>query len=147
MFNETPPLDSFYGRSGGDRTRIFGGAKGRNLRVLCSNLAVLSGDRGALRTYLPTAALPGVGGIIWRILFDGSLPTAPTPWIVPRDRYRAGCRRSNGANILRIFPRAGARHLTPVRRVEGLHFADINLALGNLVRIVKSEARTYAKHR
>ncbi len=52
--------------------------------------------------------------------------------------------RSNGANVLMISPVGSARKLTPVPDPSwGIHLADVNLALGNLVDLVRSQSRAY----
>jgi hypothetical protein len=50
----------------------------------------------------------------------------------------------NGATVLGITPRDGAPTLTPSPTPAwGLHLLDANIALGNLVSVVRSETSTY----
>jgi hypothetical protein len=54
--------------------------------------------------------------------------------------------QSNGANVLLISPVGGARQLTPVPDDSwGLHLADMNIALGNLVDVVGSETKSFLR--
>ena len=96
----------------------------------------------------PTTPFPGTEGLGVKILYNGSPPTAPTPWVEPMDHYTGQCVQSNGANVLMISPIAGARQLTPVPDATwGLHLADGNIALGNLVDDVGSETKAFLKQR
>jgi hypothetical protein len=64
------------------------------------------------------------------------------------DHYTGQCVQSNGANVLMISPIDGARQLTPVPDATwGLHLADGNIALGNLVDDVGSETKSFLKQR
>jgi hypothetical protein len=72
-------------------------------------------------------------------------PTAPTPWISEPGAYRAQCSSAGGANVLRITALNGAQTATPSPDPTwGLHLLDANIALGNLISVVHSEANAYA---
>ena len=101
-----------------------------------------------LETLAPTIPFPGTLGVGVSILYNGSPPTAPTPWVTPQDHYTGQCVESNGANVLMISPIGAARTLTPVPDATwGLHLADGNIALGNLVDDVRAETKAYLKQR
>ncbi len=71
-------------------------------------------------------------------------PAASTPWIQFDDQYSARCVKSNGANVLIVTPIHDGSFLTAVpNQAWGLHVDDPNLALGNLVDLVQSEATDY----
>jgi len=144
-FNQTPPDNAVFGKPGA--VSDFFGQSGRtDLQVLCTNPAALRGGSAPLETVAPTIPFPGTLGAGVSILYNGSPPTAPTPWVVPQDHYAGQCVQSNGANVLMISPIGSARSLTPVPDLSwGLHLADGNIALGNLVDDVGAETKAYLK--
>lgn len=145
-FNRTPPNNAVFGRSNGLFEQAFGLPVRSDVEVLCSNPAALGGGSAPLNTLVPTSPFPGTLGLGILITFNGAPPTAPTPWIQPQDHYTGLCVRSNGANVLMISPVGSARTLTPVPDPSwGIHLGDVNLALGNLVDLVRSQSRAYLK--
>jgi hypothetical protein len=146
-FNQTPPDNAVFGKPGA--VSDFFGQSGRtDLKVLCTNPAALRGGSAPLETLAPTIPFPGTLGVGVSILYNGSPPTAPTPWVTPQDHYTGQCVESNGANVLMISPIGAARTLTPVPDATwGLHLADGNIALGNLVDDVRAETKAYLKQR
>jgi hypothetical protein len=135
-FNQVPPADSKFGRTT---------AKGQ--QVLCTNPASLHGGSGLITPIEPTAPFaPGSSINAGIALLQLPLPTAPTPFIAIPDAYRAHCSSAAGANVLQIAPHGGAPVAKPSPDPTwGLHLVDANIALGNLLQIVGSEARAYAK--
>src|SRR4051812_47717706 len=147
-YNETPPDDAIFGKGPGVLTQAFGQTGPANAQVLCTNPAALRGGVGALQTLAPTVPFNGTIGLGIKVLYNGSPPTAPTPWVEPPDHYTGQCVQSNGANVLMVSPVAGARQLTPVPDARwGLHLADGNIALGNLVDVVRAETKAFLKRR
>src|SRR4051794_18133783 len=145
-FNKTPPDDAIFGKGSGVLTEAFGLTPPPNPQVLCTNPAALRGGSGALKTLAPTAPFNGTIGLGISILYNGSPPTAATPWVSPTDHYTGQCVQSNGANVLLISPVGAARQLTPVPDDRwGLHLADVNIALGNLVDVVGSETKSFLR--
>ena len=144
-FNQTPPDNTLFGKPGA--VSSFFGESGRtDLQVLCTNPAALRGGSAPLHTLVPTSPFPGTIGLGVKLLYNGSPPTAPTPWVTPQDHYTGQCVQANGANVLMISPIAGARQLTPVPDASwGLHLADANIALGNLVDDVAAESRSFLR--
>ncbi len=154
-FNETPPDNPSFGRV----NAVFSGGAdfptGPKYRVLCTNPAALGGGSAPLRTLLRTEPFGGptlAAGLF--IMYGGPPPTASTPWLQPQDHYTGECVTSNGASVLMISPVGAATHLNPSPDATwGIHLADANIALGNLVDVVKSEgnaflrARATAKHK
>ncbi len=75
------------------------------------------------------------------------LPRPRTPWVSFPGEYSARCRSADGATWLQVT------HDTPGDRRPvvsaltgsrwGLHIYDVQLALGDLVALVRSQARAY----
>jgi hypothetical protein len=135
-FLDPPPANSLFGRAGtGLRT---GAAGAHDLQVACVNPAAPAGGSALLQSYFPTLKFPGPLGAV-----SGAVPAAPTPWVAYPDRYRAQCMSANGATWLQITPVPGdarpvvAQTLGPT---WGLHLYDVNLAVGDLVTMVRDEA-------
>jgi hypothetical protein len=145
-FNKTPPDDAIFGKGSGILTQAFGLTPPPHPQVLCNNPAALRGGPGALETLAPTTPFNGTIGLGISILYNGDPPTAPTPWVEPMDHYTGECVQSNGANFLMVSPVGASRNLTPVPDDRwGLHLADGNIALGNLIDDVVAETKTYLK--
>jgi len=132
-FNAQPPADSVYGslstsinaHDGIEPTSLTG------LQVLCTNPASLSGGTAALVPYF---------------LSNGQVAT---PWVSYPNLYRAQCRTAGGASWLQVTSTAGQGDGRPLAQQTsgpryGLHNDDVNLALGNLVDVVRSESAAYA---
>ncbi len=147
-FDETPPDDAAFGKPNSTFADIFGLAGRTDLEVLCTNPAALGGGSAALRTLIPTAPFPGTIGQGITVTFAGPPPTAPTPWVEPRDHYTGACVRENGAHVLKIAPIGNARNLNATPDATwGLHLADVNIALGNLVELARTQGKAYIKQR
>ncbi len=99
-----------------------------------------------LTTYLRSEPFPGLVGVALIGMFGGLPPSAPTPWLQPRDRYTGRCETRNGANVFLIEPIGDARRLSASPQPNwGLHLADGNIALGELVSVVERQAATYLR--
>jgi hypothetical protein len=147
-FNETPPDNARFGRTDTDPVGNALGLPGGP--VICTNPATLSGAGQALHSLVPSQPFaPGIVLVLLIRLYGGPPPSADTPWLQPVDHYTGRCETSNGANVLMISPVAGARTLTPSPDdTWGVHLADVNIALGNLVTIVRDQSRAWtASHR
>jgi len=105
--------------------------------------AALAGGTGALQPYFPTGAFPGPIGQQTNIGLN-----LPTPFVSYPQLYTASCEDSGGASWLQIND-VGASSDTRPRVADrlgptwGLHLADVNLALGNLVSVVGRQAAMY----
>ena len=147
-FNEPPPDAPAFGKPSGALVDAFGNGGRADTEVLCNNPAALGGGVAPLRTLVPTSPFPGTIGLGVRLTFNGTPPTAATPWVQPQDHYTGICQSSNGANVLMVSPVGSARTLVPVPDPTwGLHLADVNIALGDLVGLVRSQSRSYLKAR
>jgi hypothetical protein len=132
-FDTVPPSDALFGRVPGSTTR----------QVLCVNPASLSGDHGRLRSYFTTQAEPGPLSPFTTPQFS-----APTPWVFVPGLYTAACMNQGGASWLQINHTAGdPRPVVPpsLGPTWGLHLADMQLAMGNLVSLVKLQAKAYLR--
>lgn len=140
-FDSEPPPNSVFGRVGPGAIGTAG-RSATDLQVLCANPANLAGGRGILDPYLPTGALAGPGGQA------GSIPVTEAPWVTFPRQYSGQCESRDGANWLQVTADAtpGDRR-TPIHSTLpptwGLHLVDVNIALGNLVTLVRSESASY----
>jgi hypothetical protein len=130
-YDDTPPPTASFPRAGDPMSRIIGLPGGERAQVLCTNPAALgSGAEAPLRT-----------------LSAGS----PTPWAEYPGLYAARCRTQGDATWLHVRsspadPRGAARF--PVGRPErGLHLFDVHLALGDLVGLVRVQAKAWLRGR
>jgi hypothetical protein len=130
-YDEKPPPDASFPRAGDPISRIIGLAGGRRVQVLCTNPAA-----PGRRSEAPL-----------RTLAAGS----STPWAEYPGLYTARCRTQGGATWLHVRsspadPRAAARFpvLAPAR---GLHLFDVNLALGDLVGLVRVQGAAWLRDR
>ena len=124
----------------------FGRTSEPGLQVLCTNPAALGGGPASLRTINPTepfapgtikAAIDALGLVI---------PAVSTPW-VETGAYSGECSTADDASVLQITGAPGAPQLNAVPPSFGLHLADGNIALGNLVDVVRKQAKKFAKKR
>ncbi len=73
-----------------------------------------------------------------------------TPWVAYPGLYTARCERSGNASWLQIDRRQIPNDPRPTVRPLfgpgwGLHATDVNIALSDLVNVVRAESRAYAK--
>lgn len=133
-YGATPPADSRFGR-----------ATEPGREVLCTNPAALGGGPARIEPVFPTVAFaPGtvIGGLTNQVGFP--IAQASTPWIAAPGAYTARCSKANGASVLRITPRGGAPTLKALPDATwGLHLTDANIALGDLVRLVRVQTAAY----
>jgi hypothetical protein len=139
-FDAPVPAASLFGRppSGMAATRS----------VLCTNPAALGGGSGLIDPIFPSAPFaPSVIGSV-----TGAVgiprPKVSTVWISVPHAYRATCSSANGANVLEITPVGASPTPNAIPNASwGLHLVDANIALGNLVSIVSTEATAFAKRK
>jgi hypothetical protein len=145
-FDGPVPADSRFGRGAGPFALVFG-APTTGVEPLCTNPATLGPGSGELIPIEPTQPFaPGTTIAAGIALLQVPFPTASTPWIEIPGAYSAQCSHADGASVLQITPRGGAPlpHPSP-DATWGLHLMDANIGLGNLLDIVRTEARAYAK--
>jgi len=141
-FNEPPPSNSRFGRPPATDTTGAGFPAGPDYEVLCTNPASLGANaRKPLTSILRSEPFPGLIGALLVEMYGGPPPSAPTPWLIPNEHYSARCEHVNDANVLMLESIGSARKLNPAPDPSwGLHLADVNIALGELVNVVAAEA-------
>ena len=144
-YGEKPPRDSVFGRPSGRLGRLVGQPSGRRYEVLCTNPAALRGGSAPLRTILPTAPFaPGSTIAAGIALLGITPPQASTSFLEARRAYSGRCTHAGGASFLRIRARDGAPLPRPSPDATwGLHLLDGNIALGDLVELVRAQAERY----
>jgi hypothetical protein len=127
---------------------IFGRAPAGQ-QVLCTNPASLGGGPGPLKSVFPSkpfAPFTTNSDLIAQAGFPK--PHVSTPWVEVDGAYSGECSSADDANVLQVTPAPGAPTLHPAPLPNwGLHIVDANIALGNLVDDVGSEARAFVKAR
>jgi hypothetical protein len=132
-FNGPVPANARFGR-----TTVPG------QEVLCTNPAALDGGSAKLTSVYPTTPF-APGTTIGAATAAVGLPdlAATTPWIETR-AYGGECSSADGADVLQLTDRPGAPHLNAIPDATwGVHLADANIALGDLVRLVRRQAASY----
>jgi hypothetical protein len=145
-FLQEPPEDTLFGVVDGPVASLGGGpASGSNLQVLCVNptLLVQNGASGALLPYESTTTIPGFLESFVQV------PSAPTPWVADPGHYTAQCEHVGNKTWLQATDVGPAGDPREVRAETlgptfGLHLDDINIALGNLIKLVSVQSATYA---
>jgi hypothetical protein len=144
-FDGPVPPDAIFGRASGP----FGGADSTRLDVLCTNPAALGDGPALLDPILPTAPFaPGTTIGLGTTLVGAPRPpaTISTPWYEARGAYVGECSSADDADVLEITPVDGAPDLNAIPTPEwGLHLVDANIALGNLVALVRSQIDAYVQ--
>jgi pimeloyl-ACP methyl ester carboxylesterase len=115
-FAETPPVFALFGRAGDGR------------EVLCVNPAALDGGAAPLTPYLPTATVDGFA----------------TPFATAAGAVTGECRTEGAASWLQVDVDADLRAAADAGGADlgpawGLHVGDVNLALGDLVELVRAQ--------
>ncbi|MCW2714204.1 MAG: hypothetical protein JWN88_1251 [Frankiales bacterium] len=125
-----PPSDSFFGR-----------AKEAGREVLCVDPTKIAGGDGTLHPYLPSDKLaPGA-------TLSTAVPGLTTGFAAFPGQLKGECRSEGGASFLQVAAVPGSRLPVvdgPLGPRWGLHNGDVNLALGDLVEVVRKQAATYA---
>ena len=134
----------------------FGKAQGENMAAACVNPAALRGGKGQLHAYLSNGR------------FIASSAAAPKPWVTPERKVTtpfvsvpglltAECVTSDTGTFLSVHVNADPSDPrtddivgdvlvnNQVQKDWGLHLIDVNLAMGNLVELVREQAKAYSK--
>ena len=134
-FDAPPPANTLFGRSGNP-----------NQSVLCTDPAALAGG-GLLDPIYPSQPFAPGSLIAAGISMLGiTQPRPSTVWSSEPESYSAHCSSAGGTDVLEIAPRNGAQtpHPSPTPN-WGLHLVDSNVALGNLLTIVRQDANAFAR--
>jgi hypothetical protein len=142
-FAQAPPADTLFGRVDAYVRALSGRSDNVNLQVLCVNPASPRGRTGALEWFSRTKPFPGPLGPAF-----GPPSSAATPWVAYPHLYTAKCETANGAAWLQITDIGTpsdqrARVGDALDPTYGLHLADVNIALGNLLDLVRAQATKY----
>jgi hypothetical protein len=146
-YDQTPPPDAAFGRPNEALNMLSGTPAREDLQVLCTNPAALGGGTARLDPIFPGKPFaPGTTIALGIALAGEGLPHASTPFVSAPGAYTGHCSNAGGASVLRIRAVDGA----PVLKASptpawGLHLADGNIALGDLVKVVGREAKEYAR--
>jgi len=148
--NAAPPATSLFGRV---NARTFGATDAATHSVACVNPAALTGSDGALHALLPTRenllGQPTTAGT-WGTRIQG----LQTTFVALPGVMKGQCVERDGASYLAVEfqPVPGwsqpdvAGDVVSGGRVLpewGLHLVDMNLAMGNLVQLVRRQAAAY----
>ncbi len=147
VFNATPPEGALFGRGSSRVAGFLGLPVGEDLETACTNPAALGRSRSArLTTIVPTEPFaPGTLIALGIAVLGLEVPQEPTTFVQSEGAFTGRCSRAGGAHVLRVASRPG----TPVPNASptadwGLHLVDANLALGDLVRVLRQQIRAYA---
>jgi hypothetical protein len=137
-----PPVGSFFGRS-----------MAPGFEAACTNPAALEGGSGTLVPYFPTAGR-------WLPIYPELSPAwvdpakgveITTPFVTLPKFLDAECAESNGSHYLSLVVHGDPEDPRiddiggDISPEWGMHLVDANVAMGNLVRIAKRQARAYGR--
>ena len=141
-FASKPPQNSQFGRTTSDAgvSLLAPHKPAPNIAIACVNPAAPAGGQGRLDPYVPSILLQFLGA--------GAGPQVSTPWVSFPGEYTAVCTTSGTATWLQVRHTPGSRDQRPLLAQLsdpslGLHILDVNIALGNLVQLVRDEAAAY----
>ena len=137
-FADAPPADAVFGRVQG-ALGMLPMPKSGSQQILCVNPSQ-PGGTGTLLPYFPTADVAR--------LADGPKPAPSTAFVAYPGQFLAHCMTSGDATwlqVTRLEPSGSAPALAGSEGPSwGLHDLDVSLALGNLVKLVRSESAAFA---
>ena len=138
-FDQPVPTPSLFGRPS---------SRAKGVAVLCTNPAALGGGSGLVDSISPSKPFDPKSILSTAIALLGlTMPRPPTVWWADPGAYRARCSSANNAHVLEISAVGGAKLPNPSPTPDwGLHLLDANIALGNLVSDVKTEAAAFLRH-
>jgi len=143
-FLKEPPNPSDFGRVAGPLLGTGASEEEiKNDEVLCVNPALLvqGNYAGPLLRYESTTPFPGLLGEFVK----GA--KASTPWVADPGQYNGQCERANGATWLQLTEDSSSDQREKIEEVLGplwgTHLEDVNVALGNLVGVVVTQATFY----
>lgn len=143
-FDQPPPVNAMFGIPVSTNLQPL---HNPSLQVLCTNPAALAGGSELLNPIVPSAPFaPGTTIAEGNAALNFKFLQPPTVWWTVPGAYSARCTTSNGATVLEVTPLRGAPDPNPVPSPAwGLHLLDANIALGNLISIVRREAAAFVR--
>jgi hypothetical protein len=147
-FDETPPENAIFGRSGGRFAGFFHAPSGPRYAVLCTNPGDLARNHDtAFRSILPEAPFaPGTLIAAGISILGFQTPQASTTFVEGRGLFHGHCSTAGGAHVMRVESGNGAPVLNPSPDATwGLHLLDTNVAQGELVSLVRAQATRYVR--
>ncbi len=131
----------------GHPTALAGHTLPAHAEVLCTNPASLGGGSGILDPISPSAPFDPQSTLAAGIKLLGvDFPQPPTVYWASPGAYTARCVDSNGAHVLMITALRDAPTPTPSPTPGwGLHLLDANIALGNLIKIVRDQGQAFIR--
>ena len=144
-----PPENSLFGRIAGDNT----------MQAACSNPAALAGGSGALHAYLSTGGSSITGSAAQPKPWVTPAKTIDTPFVSVPGLLTAQCVSNEKGSYLEVTvhgnpadPRTDEITGDVMQNGQpnagwGLHLIDVNLAMGNLVDVVRSQGKAYLAER
>lgn len=143
-FTAKPSRNSQFGRTTSDAgvRLLMPHNLSPDLGIMCVNPTSPAGGTAPLDPYIPSLVLA--------FIHNGSAPKVDTPWVSFPGEYSARCESSGDATWLQVTRTRGAADRRPLlTRLQdpafGLHVLDVNIALGNLVRLVGDQAAAYRR--
>jgi hypothetical protein len=142
-FTAKPPSNSQFGRTTSDAgvPLLAPTNSSPDLRIMCVNPAAPAGGAAPLDPYLPSLVL--------RFLHGRHKLKVETPWVSFPGEYSARCESSGNATWLQVTHVGSLDRRPPLDEsgdaTLGLHFLDVTIALGNLVRLVGDQAAAFAR--
>jgi hypothetical protein len=137
-FNQVPPADAIFGRT-----------SEAGSEVLCTNPAALGGGSAKLTPIQPSEPFAPGTTIAGAVAALGvPTPKVSTAWRAFPGSYRGRCSSAGGADVLSISSLGGAPVFNPSPTPQwGLHLVDANIALGELVSVVRAQGAAWlARH-
>jgi hypothetical protein len=142
-FTSTPPPNSQFGRTTSDAgvSLLAPREPSPRLRIMCVNPASPRGGTAYLEPVIPSIAL--------HFLAPRQPLAIGTPWVAFSNAYTGRCESSGNAAWLQVsHAKSGVDRAPALTRLQqpvlGLHILDVNIALGDLVRLVGNQASAYA---
>jgi hypothetical protein len=141
-FGSEPPPNSQFGRTTSDAgVHLLAPRKpSPRLQIMCVNPASPAGGTAYLDPAIPSIALT--------FLATRRPLAIKTPWVSFPHEYTGRCESSGNATWLQVSrPRLRGDRRPPLTGLQqpilGLHILDVNIALGDLVRLVRNQAAAY----
>jgi len=137
-----------------DNTR-FGRVQGENMQAACANPAALGGGSGALHAYLSSGGQSITGSSAQPKPWVTTGKTIDTPFVSVPGLLSAACVSNEKGSYLEVTvhgnpadPRTDDIVGDVMQNGQpnaswGLHLIDVNLSMGNLIDVVKSQTKAY----